>query len=105
MARARTLKAKPTKQPDDITAGMFAMPSPKPPRLDFQPIATMPEIETEAWQARRGAFIYTIAALAAPREGFDISISFRPDYLPKGPFESLDAAVAACISADLAVNN
>ena len=67
------------------------------PDLDFQPIpeSILEGTGVQCWQARRGPFIYTVMGNPGLRT-FEMSISYVPDYVPKGPFDSLKAAIQAC---------
>jgi hypothetical protein len=69
--------------------------------LDFKPI---PEgvaaiLGAQIWQARHGSFVFTIVTHPTLNGEYDMTIACVADYLPHGPFSSLEEAVTACNSA------
>lgn len=66
--------------------------------LDFNPLAAelCQELGSKAWMARRGQWEYTIVTHPLLAGRFEIAVTFRPDYLPRGPFDTLEEAVSAC---------
>lgn len=72
--------------------------------LDFKPAAIPEALGVEAWQAQRGSFVFTVAHHPDFADGYSVAISFRDDYLPKGPAETLEEAFALCNRALLSLN-
>ena len=73
---------------------MFASEVREP--LDFQPVTLPASMGVEAWQAERGSFVFMVARHPEYARGYSITISFRDDYLPKGPTETLEDAFSLC---------
>lgn len=69
-----------------------------PAALDFDPLPAdlCAPFDVECWTAQRGPFHYTIVTHPSLEGGFEVSVRFMPDYLPQGPFNSLEDAMRAC---------